>query len=119
MSEQLSADLLELLGREAFFRLAEEFGGTRLYVPQIMSVGHEISQAIGLAPAEALSARYAPAVLRIPLAREQRARHYRAQGFSNARIARKLGMSESGIDRLFSRMADAPAKGSGQLSFNI
>jgi len=47
----------------------------------------------------------------VPLARELRARHYRERGSSNAEIALKLGMSETGVNRLFKAMPDKPVKG--------
>ena len=116
MTERLTEDLLEMLGEASFIALVEAFGGTRLYVPQSPAADHAISEAVGIADAQKLASRYAPAVLRIPLARERRARHYRAtQGLSNARIAARLGMSETGVDKLFARMADAPKKNSAQL----
>lgn len=119
MSEQLSQDLIALLGDDGFIGLAEAFGGTRLYVPQKIQHDHEIGQAIGEANAAKLAERYAPAQLRIPLARERRARHYRAGGLSNAQIARKLGLTESGVDKLFARMQSPPEKGSGQLDLDL
>jgi hypothetical protein len=116
MTGELTNGLKALLGDEAFVALAQAFGGTRLYVPATIDADHEIAQAIGLAAARRLSRRYAPDTIRVPLARNERARHYRAIGLSNAQIARKLGMAETGIDKLFARMTDAPAKGSAQLS---
>lgn len=124
MTERLSEDLLDLLGEASFVALAEAFGGTRLYIPQRLGADHAISEAIGSEKAEALARRYAPAVLRIPLARKIRARHYRAViGLSNARIASRLGMTETGVEGLFNRMDDAPVKGSerpdNQLQFQL
>lgn len=115
MSRELSGELLAMLGEEGFVALAQAFGGTRLVVPYKLDEEHEITKAIGMARATRLSRRYAPDQLRIPLARELRALHYRAKGLSNAQIARKLGITETGVDKLFRRRPDAPAKGS-QLS---
>lgn len=105
-------DLEALLGEAAFVALAEAFGGTRLYVPTNLTAKHEIAQAIGIEAARKLSSRLAPDQVRVPLAREQRARHYRAMGLSNAKIARKLGITESGVNRLFQRASSVPEKGS-------
>lgn len=116
MIGELSNDLKALLGEDGFVALAQAFGGTRLYVPTAIPADHEIAQAIGREAADLLSRRYSPATIRVPLARSERARHYRALGLSNAQIARKLGMAETGVDKLFARMADAPTKGSAQLS---
>ena len=118
MSRALSANLKALLGEDRFVALAEAFGGTRLYIPQTVTADHEIAKAIGLDHALKLSKRYAPDTIRVPLAREDRAVHYRANGLGNAQIARKLGMTEAGIDQMFGRMSKPPVKGSAlQLSF--
>lgn len=118
MSRALSTNLKALLGDTAFVALTEAFGGTRLYIPHNLTADHEIAKAIGLDLALKLSKRYAPDTIRVPLAREDRAVHYRANGLSNPQIARKLGMTEAGIDQLFGRMAKPPVKGSAlQLSF--
>lgn len=110
MSEpRLTAVLIELLGAGGLVRLAEYKGGTRLYVP---SSGYgTLAGMIGAEAARALSARYGGDYIRVPLAWELRARHDRAAGASNAEIARRLGMSESGVDRLFNAMPNKPAKG--------
>ena len=119
MSEQLSDDLVALLGDDGFLALVEAVGGRRLDVPQTIGADHEIAEAIGEDNAARLSERYAPAQLRIPLAREERARHYRAGGLSNGKIATRLGMTEPGVDKLFARMDAPPEKGSAQLSLDI
>lgn len=111
MSEEArSAELLGLLEPDAFLRLAEEYGGTRLYIPRSGDTTDLVKQ---LGPEAArLGSRYAGTYIRVPLAREYRARHYRAIGQSNAEIARRLGMTETGVDKLFSRMPGKPVKGS-------
>lgn len=108
--EGLSADLLEILGEADFLQLVERYGGQRLYVP----AGDEdtaVVRALGRKAARLLAASYGRTYLRIPLARAFRARQYRAAGMSNAEIARKLVITETGVDKLFSRMDDKPAKG--------
>ena len=107
----LSAMLLDLLGPVDLVRLSEKKGGTRLYVPATGRA--KLAKDIGDTAAQKLAERYAGDYIRVPLARELRARHYRANGASNAEIARKLGMSEPGVNRLFKAMADTPVKGSG------
>lgn len=109
--ETLSAALLDLLGPKGLIALAEAHGGTRLWVRD--DAGASLAAELGDEAAHKLSARYAGFYIRVPLARELRARHYRATGCSNADIARRLGMSESGIDRLFNAMPNKPVKGSG------
>ncbi|MDJ1463425.1 hypothetical protein [Nitratireductor sp. GZWM139] len=112
MSEpRLSAVLLDLLGADGLVKLAEHKGGRRLFVPKSPD-GGMLADTIGLEAAITLSNRYGGDYIRVPLARELRARHYRAAGASNAEIARRLGMSESGVDRLFHSMPNKPQKGS-------
>lgn len=113
----LLGDLQGLLGDRAFIALTEAFGGTRLYVPPAIPAGHAIARAIGEQAADRLCRRMAPAVIRVPLARELRARHYRDAGQSFAEIAVKLGLTETGVQKLFDRMNDPPVKGARQLSF--
>lgn len=119
MSERLTESLKALLGVDALVALAERFGGRRLYIPQTIGPEHEIAAAIGTEEAAKLSRRYSLAYIRVPLARDLRARHYRARGLSNGEICSKLGITETGVDKLFARMDRPPAKGSGQLSLNI
>lgn len=119
MSEQLTQDLIAMLGDDGFVALTEAFGGRRLYVPRTIGSDHEIAAALGEKEASKLSGYYAGAQLRIPLARELRARHYRASGLSNGKIATKLGMTEGGVEKMFARMDSPPEKGSAQLTLDI
>lgn len=111
----LAGDLEGLLGQAAFIALTEEYGGTRLYVPLGTQPDHRLVDAIGEKAAKRLSERYAPAFIRVPLARELRARHYRSQDLSFAKIAVKLGLTETGVQKLFDRMDNPPTKGQGEL----
>lgn len=104
---RLEPELASLIGEDALVRLAEAFGGTRLYVPQAIATGHAIAQAIGLEAARTLVARFAPDVIDVPLAKDLRARHYRAQRRTNAQIATALGMTERGVERLLARIGAA------------
>lgn len=101
-------ELLELLGPAAMIALTERFGGTRLLIPATIQADHPIAEAVGLDAAHRLSDRLAPDVIHVPLARELRAAHYRAQGQSHAQIALRLGLTEGGVLRLL-RRAKGPA----------
>ncbi|MDT7533750.1 hypothetical protein OVY48_09970 [Sphingobium sp. SA2] len=112
MSERLTThELIALMGEDAFVALTEAFGGRRLYVPGTIAADHDISRAIGADAATRLSERIAPDVIRVPLARDLRARRYRAAGLSNGAIATRLGITEPAVNKLFKRSADLPAKG--------
>lgn len=67
-------------------------------------------EAVGEVAAQKLIDRYASSYLRVPMAREIRAAHYRAKGMSNPKIAVRLGMTETGLDKLFSRIKKAKLK---------
>lgn len=113
MNEDIAQDLMAELGEDAFITLVEAYGGTRLYVPANIQRS-DLPAAIGGAAADALSKLYPGGYIKVPLARELRAARYREQGASNATIARKLGLTESGVQRLLSRQrkkaGDRPAR---------
>lgn len=106
MAAPITKTLIELLGRDGYLRLIEAHGGTRLYVPN-STVHSRLHDEIGEDTANALSDFCGGNYLKVPLDRAFRARHYRSAGFSNARIARKLGITESGVERLFNRARKA------------
>lgn len=95
--------LLHTLGPEGFLLLVEKYGGFRLYVP---SDPHrsELPADITIQHATTLSAAFGGEYLRVPLAREFRARQYARDGLSHRGIAQKLGMTEVGVQRLVSRL---------------
>lgn len=101
MSE-LTDELMDALGEEGFLALTEAHGGVRLYVPKD-ALGSQLSSEIGTDHAARLSKLFPGGYIRVPLAREFRARHYRSCGDSNSMIARRLGLTEAGVDKLFSR----------------
>ena len=103
------SEIRELLGDDDFLKVVEAFGGRRLYIPR--SKGHLYSpHANGLDPAiNAKLVDFAAGVaIRVPLARDFCAGCYRARGMSHAAIASKLGMTETGVDKLFKRRAGKP-----------
>lgn len=108
--ERLTAELSRLLGEENFIRLAEAFGGTSLYVPASPE-RTKVSDQLGREVAALLASRYAGSYLRVPLARELRAMHYRDQGKSNADIARRLGVTMRGVERMFARLKHGSSAG--------
>lgn len=110
MQRELTSHLRAVLGDEAFVHLCQAFGGTRLYVPYKLPDDHDLVVEIGRAAAERLSRAFAPAWLRVPLARRERALHYRGLGWSNARIARALGITDNGVIKLFNRETGLPER---------
>lgn len=106
----LTQHLRGILGDEAFVALCQELGGTRIYIPYNLRDDNDIVCAVGREAANKLSRALAPATIRVPLARRERALHFRAQGLSNARIARRLGITENGVIKLFNREAHLPER---------
>jgi hypothetical protein len=104
----LSRHLIQILGEADFVRLCQELGGTRIYIPYKCRDGSDLVEAIGAESCEKLSRALAPATIRVPLARRERAVFYRAQDLSNARIARKLGITETAVNRIFANECDLP-----------
>jgi hypothetical protein len=98
----LTAELMDALGVEGFIALTEAHGGIRLYVP-VEPQGSLLASDIGFDHAARLSKLFPGSYIRVPLAREVRAQHYRSLGESNGKIARRLGLTETGVDKLFRR----------------
>lgn len=104
MTSDLSERLIDLVGEEGLIRLAEEFGGQRIYIPH-NAVGSQIEKRVGLDIAIGLSSAYNGTYIAVPLARVYRANAYRSAGASLADIARRLGITESAVSRLMRRSA--------------
>lgn len=118
---RLTIQLQSVLGMEGYVRFCQALGGTRVYVSHRFSDDHAAVEAMGRALAEKLSRAMAPATIRVPLARRERALFYRQQGLSDAKIALLLGITENGVGKLFKREADLPdrpgsAKSGAQLN---
>ncbi len=106
----LTLHLKAILGEDGLANLAQALGGTRVYIPWNLHDDHDVVQAIGREPADKLSRALAPATIRVPLARVERAMYYRRQGLSDAKIALRLGITENGVAKLFKRQQDLPER---------
>jgi len=107
---RLALHLQAILGMDGYISLCGDLGGTRLYVPYSFSDEHAVVGAVGRDLADKLSRAMAPATIRVPLARRERALYWRAKGLSDAAVARKLGMTENGIGKLFAREQALPER---------
>ncbi len=107
----LKAHLIDLLGEDLFIALCQELGGQRKYIAYQPRDGGDLVAVLGADGAARLARAMAPATIRIPLARRERALYYRRQGLSNARIASRLGMTENGVGKLFAREWGLPDRG--------
>lgn len=99
-----------MLTEEEFVRLAEELGGDRIYIPLTPAEDSDLVRAIGHDAAERICEAMPCAWFPVPLARRERALHYQALGFKDHQIARKIGMTRSGVSRLLDREAIAATK---------
>lgn len=105
----LTVHLRSILGEEGFVRLCDELGGLRVYMPaKRLSETHELVAAIGREAAEAVCEALSPATIRVPLARRDRALYWRRAGWTDRRIAHKLGITETGLSKLFAREGVLP-----------
>jgi len=107
---RLTTELQAILGMDGYVRFCDALGGTRVYVSHSFRDEHEVVQAVGRILADKLSRAMAPATIRVPLARRERALWFRAQGMNNGTIARKLGITENGVGKLFGREHDLPER---------
>ena len=83
--------------------LVEEFGGQRTYVPARMRPAHRIARAMGQAAAEKLAQSFGGGCVRVPLAREIRVLYHHDCGLSVPAIARRMVMTESGVQGVIRR----------------
>ncbi|WP_319519655.1 sigma factor-like helix-turn-helix DNA-binding protein [uncultured Martelella sp.] len=104
----MEAELRGALGDDAFMHLIERVGGIRFYVPHDPQKSAD-KEALGTDILYRLSDLYPGEHIKVPLARRFRADRYRLQGLSHADIARRLGMSESGVYKLL-RASPKPPK---------
>lgn len=93
------ARFAQIIGPEAAFELAENHGGTRLYVPHKIA-GSELERRIGSAGAAALMARWPGEQIKVPVAREWRVVVYRLRGMTYDAIAVRLGIDVSTVHRI-------------------
>lgn len=95
--------LSHYLDEDEMIAIAEAFGGTRLYIPVTAKDDHAIVQALGRETFGKLAASFSPDTIRVPVCRELRALRYRSEGCSTGRIATRLCMTESGVERIVAR----------------
>ena len=105
---QLEAELRRLIGDEDFLKILERYAGIRLYMPLVRG---ELNRLIGSDNVARLAVYYGRSYIRVPLARDFRFKMYRQQGLSNAKIALKLGITETAVDKIVARMNARPVKG--------
>ena len=91
--------LTRVIGEAAALLLIETRGGTRLYVPSVPNPASALVLDIGPVAALALALEYGGETFKVPLCKFWRMRVYKAEGCSYAVIARRLGTTETTIQR--------------------
>ena len=104
--ENLSAELLVILGKDGLYELLEHYAGTSLYVPKMNGEASTVIPHLTRATSLKLSERYGTDYLFVPLMREFRAICLRQQGLAVEKIARRLGMTARGVERIFERLRE-------------
>lgn len=104
--EDLTVDLIELLGDDGFLALIEACPGWRLYIPDDLERSN-LPELVGMDNAHRLCKRYRCTYIRVPVAKDVRALRYRHDGSTNRQIAVRLGMTETGVEKLFKRLRKA------------
>lgn len=69
------AQIADIVGRDKALRIAGIYGDKNLYVPQVVPVGHKLTEILGLELAQALSREFGGIVLKIPTCRHIERRH--------------------------------------------
>lgn len=100
----IAEEIFELLTPESYLDLVTQYGGTRLYVPVCKRGKNAKIPGLDSDAATALADAFGGLFLQVPVAREFRAIVYWERGFSNAQVAAKLGLSESGVNKLRARI---------------
>lgn len=107
-SAQLN-DVVDQIGEDAFTRLCEALGGTRIYVPRTIGATHPIALAIGAAAARQLADYFHGCMLDLPKARlriERAVELVRDAGLSIGEAARMTDYSQRHLRRVLNTPDD-------------
>ncbi|WP_439532061.1 helix-turn-helix domain-containing protein [Polymorphobacter sp.] len=98
-SSPVVAELIAVIGEEAYFELGRAAGGSMFYVPRHFPDGHWLVKAIGRTAAELLSEYFHGTYLVLPVREWRRFAIARLaeRGFSGDTIARELRLSRSSV----------------------
>lgn len=107
--EETMAAIASAIGRDAALKLADKFGGTRIYVPLAIGDHHPLCVALGREIADSLAAYCGGGPLVVPKQAARRERvlelHSR-RSLTIAQIALETGYSERHVHRLLSEATD-------------
>jgi hypothetical protein len=91
--------LTAVLGDDLVLLLVEEYGGSRLFVPRLITDETVLALKIGRPAAEAMAAVFPAALLQIPACKPWRVRLYASRGWTVAKIALMLRWDETTVYR--------------------
>jgi len=107
-----AATFKRLLGEEGARRLADTFGGRRLYIPRSPGDHHPITVALGRARADALAAAFGGLPIDVPMlpAAQAEIRRLAAQGLSRSTIARHVRVTERWVYKTLAEGEKPPSR---------
>lgn len=112
LPESLQA-IADLIGTPAALKIAERWGGTRLYIPEDPGEDHELAKLIGIEAARALGDEYAGERIEIPKAdcwgravRDSLIREARTNGQSQASLALEYRLTERQVRNIERQIVD-------------
>lgn len=91
--------LTSVIGEAAALLLIEQYGGSRVSIPRVVTEASPIAGAVGLPAAQKLAEAFPAALLSIPACKAWRVRLYASRGWTASRIALKVGWDETTIYR--------------------
>lgn len=100
----LEREIIALIGEDDAYMLFENYGGLRLFIPSRDWQGSEAFKGLSEEAAYKLSREYGRETIKVPLARQFRCLRRFQRGVSNGDIARRFGMTESGVQKLKKRL---------------
>lgn len=99
--------MTHIIPQAAVLKIAERFGGTRVYVARQPEANHELAQLIGLSAALLLGRHYGGELVEVPRAsalrralRNREMQRLRESGYSLAKLARKYCMTQRQVGRI-------------------
>lgn len=102
------AEIADAIGEDAAMTIANQYGGTRFYVPTRIPHGHRLVELLGMEAAQKLASmlggldfEIAQAIALKRAKRNAQICAERAEGVSVSNLARKNGMSERNVRNIF------------------
>ncbi len=113
--EATAENFRRLLGPDGARKLAEAFGGRRLYVPRNPGEHHPITVALGQSAADRLAGAFHGVGIDIPMLAERKAeiRRLDALGWTRAAIAKEVKVTERWVYKTLAEGPSSPSRQAG------